>query len=34
MGDNKLQLAKLPQVNQPKKSTPEEFKKLQDKILE
>ena len=34
MGDNKLQLAKLPQINQPKKSTPEEFKKLQAKILE
>ena len=34
MGDNKSQLAKLPQINQPKKSTPEEFKKLQAKILE
>ena len=34
MGDNKSQLAKLPQINQPKKSTPEEFKKIQAKILE
>ena len=34
MGDNKSQLAKLPQINQPKKSSPEEFKKLQAKILE
>lgn len=32
MGDNKSQLAKLPQINQPKKSSPEEFKNFKLKF--